>query len=119
MKLRELALKQVKGNELECGYLEQDYKEYGFENIPNGKVVNITFYEEEEEVNFKGKIIDRKIAEFEGEEEKSFIVKNEEGEKILIAISEIDSIIRDFAKENFEELFQIEKYVEDNLKQLE
>ena len=119
MKLRELALKQVKGNELECGYLEQDYKEYGFENIPNGKVVNITFYEEEEMVNFKGKIIDRKIAEFGGEEEKSFIVKNEEGEKILIAISEIDSIIRDFAKENFEELFQIEKYVEDNLKQLE
>lgn len=119
MNLKKLAREEVKGRELNCGYLKQDYKTFAYENIPEGFEIDFTFYENEEEVEFNGKVVDKRIAEFDGEDTKAFVLQNDKGEKILVALEEVDNYIRDYVIEYFDELFMIEDYIEDNLRQLE
>jgi len=134
-KLREKSIEKIKKNMFgvtdkgELGkYLNyKDTYDFIFQTFPTGKKVTFTFIENDDDEDYNmvektGFVNERTIetVNFRGEEEekKCFIV-NCDGDKFLVPLFEIQASLESFVTENINKFFDVEKFIEDNYKEIQ
>ena len=120
MDLKKLVYSDIRGNERDYKeYFKEDEEEFTYNNLPLGYPISVEINEDDDFKEYKCQLMGREEAEFEDYEgntvtEKSFVVGTNEGDKFLVAFSELPSIVDEFVNENIEEIFDYDKFIKEN-----